>query len=152
MYKTPGIKYIETKGNESGAYLDVELDMEKLSAFEISPNEVSSALRSTSEGNNDNSSIVIRVSPQLRSIEDMQNIIIAVKNEQVIYLRDIARISMKTDIKEIIRENNQRAININLVLIEEDGFEEVYKKIESVVSEIIKRSPAGFSYVISDLH
>jgi len=79
--------------------LRVELDPARLNAFNLTPLEISQALQaqnmelasgSLSQGNQ---SFLVRTQSFIRSAEDAQSLVVAVSNNQPVYLRDVARIT-----------------------------------------------------------
>lgn len=152
LYKIQGIKLVETKGNELQPFVAIVMDIEKLSNLGISTSEVASALKNASEIKDYNSGMVIRITPEIKNPEDYENIVIAEKNGAPVYLKDVATTEMKEDVKEIVRENNQRVAIVYVALKEEVNLKTVHLKIETLIAEMLKTSLPNLSYKVSDLH
>ena len=76
----------------------IELDPARLNAFNLTPLEISQALQSQNTElasgalTQDNQSFLVRTRSFIRSAADAQGLVVAVANDQPIYLRDVAQV------------------------------------------------------------
>ena len=78
--------------------LRIELDPARLSAFGLTPLDIASALQSqnaelaSGELTQNNQSVLVRTQSFIQSAEDAQGLVVAVANNQPVYLRDLATV------------------------------------------------------------
>jgi multidrug efflux pump subunit AcrB len=79
--------------------LRVELDPARLNAYGLTPPEIAKAFQSQNAElasgalNQNNQSFLVRTQSFIRSAEDAQGLVIAVANNQPVYLRDVAKVT-----------------------------------------------------------
>lgn len=79
--------------------LRVELDPARLNAFGLTPLEIAQAFQSQNSElasgsfSQNNQSFLVRTQSFIRSVEDAQNLVVAVANDQPVYLRDVAMVT-----------------------------------------------------------
>ncbi len=79
--------------------LRVELDPDRLNAYGLTPLEIAQAFQSQNTElasgalNQNNQSFLVRTQSFIRSAEDAQGLVVAVANNQPVYLRDVARVT-----------------------------------------------------------
>ncbi len=94
------------KGEHKEQY-NIEVDVNKLSGFHISLGQIANSLKSLATNlpnvdtlTKDGHLVVFGVQNAIKSIKDIQNIIIASYGGSPIYLKDVAKISLGEDIQE----------------------------------------------------
>ena len=152
LYKVDGIKNIETKGNELQEFMAIEFDRKKLAVLGISSHDVTEAINNASENKDGNSGILIRIKPEIKKMEEYSNIVIAEKNNQPIYLKDVAVLKMENKIKEIVRDDSKRVMNVFVGLVDEANLKKIQIKIESILTGIIGNSNPAITYKLAELH
>lgn len=79
--------------------LRIELDPARLNAYGLSPSEISQAIQAQNAElasgalSQNNQSFLVRTQSFIRSVEDAQGLVVAVANNQPVYLRDVATVT-----------------------------------------------------------
>lgn len=106
LYQIPGVAEINLIGQQRPA-IEIRLNPEKLAALEITPEEIRSALQKNSVNRAKGTlygaemTTVLQVNDQLFQPEEYADMIVAVKNGNPIYLKDVADVAFGTENKYV---------------------------------------------------
>ncbi|MBV5278529.1 MAG: efflux RND transporter permease subunit [Campylobacteraceae bacterium] len=163
----PNIAKTELKG-EFKEQFNIEVDLDKLSGFQLSMGQIVMSLKSLSSSapnvtnrTNEGKLVVFGIKNAIEKVEDIQNLIITSSLGSPIYLKDVAKVSKSYDIQNLksaqityregekfsdVREQVTLSISklkgSNAVVISED----ILKKLESNKSSLDK---AGIGYIVT---
>lgn len=148
LKKVGGIKTVETWGYPRQE-VRVELDVNKLSEYNIPVSSVFAALKRNSytlpAGNvvSGNTAFNVNSGDTYRSVEEIANTVIHITNQQIIRLKDIADISKDyEEEKHIVRLNGARAVLVTASLKAGYNILAVAETAQSVINDYAKVLPA----------
>lgn len=148
--QTDGVASAQVVGGED-LEAKVELIKSRMDAYRLSIDQIiqTLALENQNIAGGDiktaYTKYTFRTEGEFKSLDDMRNIVVAVRNNTPIYLRDIARVSFEPgEVKDIVHING---VNGTVMLIQKQSgkntvltVRNVYKKLESIKPTL----PAGF--------
>lgn len=163
LVRLDGVADIQLNGQEE-AYVEVNTNSYMLEAFNLTAETIASKIegmnRNVSGGSIVNNDIqyTIKGVNLLKSIEDIQNIIVAFKtpssNESAsnvkapVYLKDVAEVSLKNKNPEnLVRYNGERALSISIY--KENKYNTV-KAVENITGKLeeLQKSMPGYEFNI----
>ncbi|MDO5088576.1 MAG: efflux RND transporter permease subunit [Leptotrichiaceae bacterium] len=133
--------------------IKVELDPYKLKAFNFSPSEIYSKIKQantiTPAGiiTDGGKEFILRVSGEIKTLEQIENIILSNDNGQTLKLRDIARVSYGTKEKETYtRVNGKDAVGVIIEKSKDGNIVEIADTAKKQLEEMKPLFPRGASY------
>ncbi|WP_129596143.1 efflux RND transporter permease subunit [Anaerophilus nitritogenes] len=115
-----GVASVDTYGGNEQE-VKIKINQEKLSGYELSLSQIQNILRSENMNlpggkvKNGSKELLIRTTGEFKSIDDIKNIPIILKNGDIIKLSDISSVSLDYKEKEsLIRVNNKNSIGISI--------------------------------------
>lgn len=142
-----GIDHVNSIGVSSTS-LDILLDADALSVFNLSAVEVTSAIQSAlTDGavgsvELDGKSQMARVSGDLNSIYGLRNLEFATRTGQTVLLQDLGDVQAVNESKFIARYNNQPALGIRLYKMSEANAVDFSNEVNSVLTDWETKQPA----------
>ena len=100
----PNIAKTELKGEHKEQY-NIEVDLQKLSAYNLSLDAIATALESLNASSSEvknyanNRLVVFGVKNALESLQSVENLIVASKMGSAVYLKDVAKVSLGKEIQ-----------------------------------------------------
>ncbi|MBA3813052.1 MAG: efflux RND transporter permease subunit [Alphaproteobacteria bacterium] len=144
------------------------LDPVKMSAFGVTPNDVAVAITQnnfiTAVGRTDDAMVTVNLTADtgLESIETFRNLIIKSKNEAIIYLKDVATVSLGAETYDVnVKLDGQEAVFIGIKVIPAANILTVIENIKKVFPSIQSQLPEGLTakivydatkYIDSSIH
>lgn len=142
-----GIDHVNSIGVSSTS-LDILLDADALSVFNLSAVEVTSAIQSAlTDGavgsvELDGKSQMARVTGDLNSIYGLRNLEFATRTGQTVLLQDLGDVQAVNESKFIARYNNQPALGIRLYKMSEANAVDFSNEVNSVLTDWETKQPA----------
>jgi HAE1 family hydrophobic/amphiphilic exporter-1 len=129
--------------------LQIEINLDKLRAYGIGVDKVINALRSENIElpagfiNGDIFEKNIQIQGKLKNIDDFNKIIVAKKDNSVVYLHEIAKVvDGEEELSSIALLNGQRSVAINILKAKDENTikvaQDVQKRIEQVKAEMLQ--------------
>ncbi len=151
LKSVPGVVEVNTYGGELKTY-QVQLDAEKLVAYDLAINEVFSAL----EQNNANAGggyiehsgeqYLIRGEGLVRSLGDIENIVVAARHDGTpIYIRNIATVDFAPMVRQgaVTRDGRGEAVTGVVMMLIGENSRVVVDRVKRKVEELEKSLPPG---------
>ncbi len=148
----PGLSNLSHTYGEVSEELAVTVDRLRAADLEISPEDISQALKVALDGvvvtdmidGDRRYEVRLRLPRErVRSLDDMEDIIVALRGQAPIRLLDVARVSMRPAPATIFRDRQIRADEIRSTLDEGQSLEEVMGRIQARLSDL--ELPVGYS-------
>lgn len=154
LKRNKGIGNINIMGNETKE-IKVELDPNILKMYNLSINDVISKVKFANtispvgiikDGSKE---FILRVDGELKSIEDIENIIIVNQNNQNLILRDIAKIKYgNKERKSYVKYNGKDMIGVMIKKSKDGNLVEIAKNTKQILKELEPQLPQGAKYNI----
>ena len=156
LKRNRGVGNISTFGNETRE-IKVEMDPYKLRAFNLSPQEIYNKIRAAhtispagtiTDGTKE---FILKVDGELRTLEQIQNIIISNDNNQTLRLIDVADVKYGTeDRTTYLNYNGEEMVGVNIQKSKDGNLVEIANIAKKALKEAESLFPEGTSYVIID--
>jgi multidrug efflux pump len=152
-----GVAEVQVAGAEQPA-VRIRIDPARLSAMGISIEDVRNAINGTNAVaplgivDGDRYAVALETNPQLRKVEDYQDIIVKVANGTAVRLSSIATIEQGTrNSRAAARFNHQQAILLTVVKSADANVLDTVDRIQEIIPDIKRWIPAGIDIsVLSD--
>jgi multidrug efflux pump len=149
LLKVPMVKKVDIYGKQAKKVY-VEFSNERLAALGITPLQIAESLRSQNmvlaSGQIDTRSdrVMVRVSGQFASLDDMRNVPIAVGGREL-KLGDFTTISRgyEDPAQYTVRHNGQQVLMLGIVMTDDGNIVELGKSLESAVAKVQSELPHG---------
>lgn len=146
----PGITEVNSFGGFVKQYQAV-IDPEKLLKYKVTLKEVFSALQNnnaTAPANfivKGREQIIARSIGLIKSVEDIESIIISVKESVPVYLKDIASIQIGHQVRQgaVTRDGKGEVVCGMAIMLKDSNSKTVVDKVKEKVAEVQKRLPHG---------
>ena len=150
----PGLRNIKQSNEEVTMELSVTPDREKMLQFNLDMDSIGKAVRYALEGRKVSSiidadrsiDVVLKLDPrETTTVSDLENIILMGNRDKAIPLRlgELARIALKPAPATIIREQQQRIVEVNATLEEGVNMEKTIRHAQQLLDEL--PLPAGYT-------
>ena len=154
LKRNRGIGNISVSGNET-RQIKVELDPYKLKSYNLSPSEVYSKIKAANtispagtitDGTKE---FILKVDGELKTLEQIQNIIISNNDNQTLRLMDVAKIDYGTeDQTSYISYNGQDMVGVTIQKSKDGNLVEIAEKAKKTLEEVKPLFPDGSDYII----
>ncbi|GIW46158.1 MAG: cation transporter [Deltaproteobacteria bacterium] len=150
LKSVPGVVEVNTYGGELKTY-EVELDAEKLAAYDLSIEQVFEALKQ----NNSNSGgayiehnqeqYLIRGEGLVKNLRDIENIVVASHDGTPVYIRDIAHVKYAPMVRQgaATRDGKGEIVTGVVMMLIGENSREVVNRVKEKIEEIKKSLPPG---------
>ncbi|SEM76636.1 Multidrug efflux pump subunit AcrB [Chitinophaga rupis] len=153
LEKITNLKEVKYSGMpEQEIRVDVQLD--KLAQLKIPLNIVAGSLQSEAADipggsiNLDSKVFNVKTSGKLKNVEDVANTVIYNANGKIIYLKDVADVSYKSEmVNHIIRLNGHRSVLVTAAMKDNVNIAQVQKEFLPIVDEFSKGLPSNIKLV-----
>lgn len=154
LESVPGVAEVASVGGFQKQY-QIELDPNKLSAYNVSVEQIISAVR---KSNNDvggrvvefaSTEYFVRGRGYIKSVEDIENIAVKTNNGTPVYIRDVADVQIGPDIRRGLAELNGQGETVGGIVVMRYGENalEVIDKVKNKIEEIKPSLPEGVKVV-----
>ncbi len=154
LKRNRGVGNISVSGNET-RQVKVELDPYKLKAYNLSPGEIYNKIKAANtispagtltDGTKE---FILKVDGQLKTLEQIQNIIISNSNNQTLRLMDVAKVEYGTeDQTSYISYNGQDMVGVIIQKSKDGNLVEIADIAKKTLKEVEPLFPEGTDYVI----
>lgn len=167
LQAVPDVQVAEILGGEQFA-MRIWLDPVKMSAFGIMASDVSNAITAnnfiSAVGRTDGPMMTVNLTTDtgLESVEEFRHLVIKTKNDAIIYLKDIATVSLGAENYDVaVKFNGKKAVYIGIKITPAANILTVIKGIRDIFPSIQSQLPEGLSgkivydatkYVNSSIH
>jgi multidrug efflux pump subunit AcrB len=144
------VRKVEIYGNRNSA-INIYLSENKMAKLGVHPVEIMTTLRSQNQtvypGNfvSGSQSINISVNDQLKTIEDIENLVIQGHEQDQLCLKDIATVKkeLESPYSRIMRRNGKPALGISISMESGGNIVELGEEVELCLKNLQSRIPAG---------
>ena len=135
----PGLRNLAHSSEETRQELAVRLDRDRAASLGIDASDVGEVIRYALEGRvvsdymEGDRAYAIRVRlprPTLDGVDDLEDLVLARRGQGVVRLRDVARVELITVPLQILRDNQQRMVEVSASLSGERSQDEVLHDIQ----------------------
>jgi len=161
------VQLAEILGGEQFA-MRAWLDPVKMSAFDVTPSDVSNALIAnnfiSAVGRTDGPMVTVNLTTDtgLESVEAFRNLIVKTKNGAIVYLKDVATVSLGAESYDtVVKFNGMKAVYIGIKLTPAANLLTVIGEVKKIFPSIQEQLPEGLDgkiiydstkYVESSIH
>lgn len=150
----PGLRNIKQSNEDVTMELSVKPDREKMLQFKLDMDSIGKAVRYALEGRKISSiidadrsiDVVLKLDPkETTTVNDLENIILMGRRDKAVPLRlgDLAQIALKPAPATIIREQQQRIVELNATLEEGANMEQTIRHAQLLLDEL--PLPTGYT-------
>ncbi len=147
LEKLPGVGEVKIHGGKHYSML-IEPDMAKMYQYKISPLEIERSIQKQNKdypaGNikTEGREFNVRLSGSLSKVEDFENIIVKINDQQILRLKDIAKVYLDSHDNEVIlRYNGNRSMAIGVVKQSKSNIIELSDQVGAAIEKIRKTLP-----------